>query len=228
MEAAEKFKIKETDMIQTIQSKVASQKKACADNASKITQKYWKSLEVGPRMVKTFDGELGISNYAIEEKKAEDSVLLDAATEKRYFRVMKIFVTIFLIMFLGKNKLKKKKRKKKLEENSVELSGIKTTMPKNKSPKKNSGQSIIFKPWGQRGQIFKSAFSTMGTLTDTFLNPDPIMKSQFKLNSIEDREVQLIFIEDRIIKLKHYFNEQFRIVYRVHNNNRIYLIQAYL
>ena len=82
-------------MIQTIQSKVASQKKACADNASKITQKYWKSLEVGPRMVKTFDGELGISNYAIEEKKAEDSVLLDAATEKRYFRVMKIFVTIF-------------------------------------------------------------------------------------------------------------------------------------
>lgn len=55
----------------------------------------------------------------------------------------------------------------------------------------------------------------MGTLTDTFLNPDPIMKSQFKLNSIEDREVQLIFIEDRIIKLKHYFNEQFRIVYRV-------------
>ena len=83
LEAAEKFKIKETDMIQTIQSKVASQKKACADNASKITQKYWKSLEVGPRMVKTFDGELGISNYAIEEKKAEDSVLLDAATEKR-------------------------------------------------------------------------------------------------------------------------------------------------
>ena len=94
LEAAEKFKIKETDMIQTIQSKVASQKKACADNASKITQKYWKSLEVGPRMVKTFDGELGISNYAIEEKKAEDSVLLDAATEKRYLRVMKICVTI--------------------------------------------------------------------------------------------------------------------------------------
>ena len=94
LEAAEKFKIKETDMIQTIQSKVASQKKACADNASKITQKYWKSLEVGPRMVKTFDGELGISNYAIEEKKAEDSVLLDAATEKRYFRVMKICVNI--------------------------------------------------------------------------------------------------------------------------------------
>lgn len=71
-------------MIQTIQTKVESQKKACADNASKITQKYWKSLEVGPRMVKTFNGELGISNYAIEEKKAEDSVKLDAATEKRF------------------------------------------------------------------------------------------------------------------------------------------------
>ena len=66
----------------------------------------------------------------------------------------------------------------------------------------------------------------MGTLTDTFLNPDPIMKSQFKLNSIEDREVQLIFIEDRIIKLKHYFNEQFRIVYREHKATHNYRIQA--
>jgi len=122
-----------------------------------------------------------------------------------------------LITFLGKNKLKKKKRKKKLEENVVELE-IWTMMPKNKSSKKNSGLSIIFFScghiWSQRDQIFKTVFSTMGTLTDTFLNPDPIMKSQFKLNSIEDREVQLIFIEDRIIKLKHYFNEQFRIVYQ--------------
>ena len=89
LEAAEKFKIKETDMIQTIQSKVESQKKSCADNASKITERYWKTLEVGPRMVKTFNGELGISNYAIEEKKAEDSVKLDAATEKRQKQIEK-------------------------------------------------------------------------------------------------------------------------------------------
>ena len=76
-------------MIQTIQSKVESQKKSCADNASKITERYWKTLEVGPRMVKTFNGELGISNYAIEEKKAEDSVKLDAATEKRQKQIEK-------------------------------------------------------------------------------------------------------------------------------------------
>ena len=48
--------------------------------------------------------------------------------------------------FLDKSKLKKKKRKKKLEENLVELE-IMTTMPKNKSSKKNSGFSIIFEPW---------------------------------------------------------------------------------
>merc|ERR1711990_271237 len=130
----------------------------------------WKSLEIGPRMVKTFDGELGISNYAIEEKRAEDPVLLDAATEKRQKQIEKEEEE--------EKTRRKRSRARDLDDDAEE-------------------------------QVVEEKLSTMGTLTDTFLNPDPIMKSQFKLNSIEDREVQLIFIEDRIIKLKHYFNEQF-------------------
>ena len=41
----------------------------------------------------------------------------------------------------------------------------------------------------------EETISITGTLSDDFLKIDPMMKSQFKLNTIEDRKIQLLFIQ---------------------------------
>lgn len=86
-------------------------------------------------------------------------------------------------------------------------------------------------------QIEEVMISRTGTLSEHILPEDPLLKSQFRLNSISDRNLQLIFIEDRIQKLKKHFNEQFNQSYRqkeaelnrIHEHNlRIEQIQAEL
>ena len=55
---------------------------------------------------------------------------------------------------------------------------------------------------------------TTGTLSEMILPTDKLLKSQFRLDTIEDRRLQLLFIEDRITKLKKHFNDQFSQSYR--------------
>ena len=63
-------------------------------------------------------------------------------------------------------------------------------------------------------QIEEVMISQTGTLSEQLLPEDPMLKSQFRLNTIEDRQIQLLFIEDRIQKLKKHFNDQFNQSYR--------------
>ena len=86
-------------------------------------------------------------------------------------------------------------------------------------------------------QIEEIMISKTGTLSEQILPEDPMLKSQFRLNSISDRQMQLLFIDDRIQKLKKHFNEQFNQSYRQkeaelnriqEHNTRIEQIQAEL
>ena len=63
-------------------------------------------------------------------------------------------------------------------------------------------------------QIEEVMISQTGTLSEQLLPEDPMLKSQFRLNTIADRQIQLLFIEDRIQKLKKHFNDQFNQSYR--------------
>jgi len=73
-------------------------------------------------------------------------------------------------------------------------------------------------------QVEEVMISRTGTLSEHILPEDPLLKSQFRLNSISDRKLHLIFIEERIQKLKKHFNEQFNQSYRQKEAelNRIY------
>merc|ERR1712141_968996 len=77
LEAAEIVKMKEIDQINEIQEAAAEERQNCSEIVSKITKYYWKELETGPRMIETFSGSMGISNFEIEEKIADDAVELD-------------------------------------------------------------------------------------------------------------------------------------------------------
>ena len=88
LEAAEIVKMKEIDQINEIQEAAAEERQNCSEIVSKITKYYWKELETGPRMIKTFSGSMGISNFEIEERMADDAVELDNAIEKRYHSCM--------------------------------------------------------------------------------------------------------------------------------------------
>ena len=83
LEAAEKVQMREIDQINEIQDIASTERQNCSEIVNKITKYYWKELETGPRMVKTFSGSMGISNFEIEERIADDSVELDNAIEKR-------------------------------------------------------------------------------------------------------------------------------------------------
>jgi len=46
------------------------------------------------------------------------------------------------------------------------------------------------------------------------INPEPLLRSQFNLRDIEDRKIDMAIINDRILLLRKYFNNQFRQCYR--------------